>query len=364
MRRGFGHVFRKRARRGGAVVERPGWYIRYTDRRTGRRHEERGGATKREAERKLAQVEQRLWEETHLGRRRLVPGSLADFAPRALARLAAVVTPDTLRGYTKHLDELVAHFGEQQLALVRRDDAQRWITKIAQEDRGRWKHRGARLAPATLRRMVATARRVWFLAADEGLTTENPWSGLELPQVHARAVPYISAQDVRRLYDVVKRRWPRWWAATVVLGETGLRIGELLRVRRDDVLQDGAALLVRRTKTGSPRTIPLTAAARGALAQALAGTDGNALLFATRKQSRFFRVVRAAGLEIGLAGVGLHSLRHAFASGLADAGVPLHHAAELLGHRNLTVTQRYYRHLPAYAGASAVAALEKSRQGN
>ncbi len=48
-----------------------------------------------------------------------------------------------------------------------------------------------------------------------------------------------------------------------------------------------------------------------------------------------------ARINAGLKNVRMHDLRHTFASTLVNAGVPLHNIQLLLGHYNISVTQRY-----------------------
>ncbi len=42
----------------------------------------------------------------------------------------------------------------------------------------------------------------------------------------------------------------------------------------------------------------------------------------------------------------LHDLRHTFAARLLQAGVDLYKISKLLGHKDITVTQRYAHHCP------------------
>ena len=55
------------------------------------------------------------------------------------------------------------------------------------------------------------------------------------------------------------------------------------------------------------------------------------------------RAKKAAGLPADLR---IHDLRHSFASALANAGTPLNEIGTVLGHSQLSTTQRYAHHAP------------------
>lgn len=57
------------------------------------------------------------------------------------------------------------------------------------------------------------------------------------------------------------------------------------------------------------------------------------------------RVLKPAGAAAGVPGVRIHDLRHHHASVLLEAGTPIHHVAQRLGHRDATVTLSVYAHV-------------------
>lgn len=64
-------------------------------------------------------------------------------------------------------------------------------------------------------------------------------------------------------------------------------------------------------------------------------------------------VKKAAGLPDHIV---IHSLRHSFASALANSGIPLFEIGRVLGHSQLATTTRYAHHAPERLVATAAAA--------
>lgn len=144
---------------------------------------------------------------------------------------------------------------------------------------------------------------------------------------------------------------------------TGLRRGELLALRWQDVDLTRATLTVHGTssKSGQTRHVPLNTDAVSVLkawkgsvtpqpdAQMFGNRDGSAI--ADIKTAWLALVQAAKVLQFRF-----HDLRHTFASKLVMAGVDLNTVRELLGHADLKMTVRY-AHLAPEHKAAAVAKL-------
>jgi integrase len=138
---------------------------------------------------------------------------------------------------------------------------------------------------------------------------------------------------------------------------TGLRLGEVITLRWDDVDLDGRILFVRRglsageerlPKGGRPRVVPLSTPAMAALARLgtrdefIEATDyvlANRLgrrLDGSALRRRYKRACTAAGLRP----VRLHGLRHAAGSLVARTSDPVF-VRDFLGHSKLSTTDRY-----------------------
>jgi integrase len=126
---------------------------------------------------------------------------------------------------------------------------------------------------------------------------------------------------------------------------TGLRIGEALSLRWDDLNQLATKIYVRKSKT-RPRPVPLNVLAQSLLGELEARRGSNEFVFqsADRQEPivRPYRILKQAFKDSGLpSDFCAHSCRHVFATLAAQAGVPLYTISKLLGHASPTTTLRY-----------------------
>lgn len=135
---------------------------------------------------------------------------------------------------------------------------------------------------------------------------------------------------------------------TVAL-ETGLRKGDLLRLKWSSINLAEGLVSVRTGKTGQDVVIPMSRACREALEECKARPIVGRQVFVTEdgKPVSLGTVKRHFALAKRLAGITrrlrFHDLRHTFGSQLASAGVPLQVIAKVLGHSSIQMSERYAR---------------------
>lgn len=141
---------------------------------------------------------------------------------------------------------------------------------------------------------------------------------------------------------------------TVFLLDTGLRLGEALRLEVRDVPAGAGTGVVHvwESKADKPRSVPLTRRA----AEAVPGGRVGRVWRITK--SRYWHNLRRAMTLARIEGASIHTLRHTFASRLVQKGVPLASIQALLGHKCITTTMRY-AHISDANLADAVAVLEE-----
>jgi site-specific recombinase XerD len=206
-------------------------------------------------------------------------------------------------------------------------------------------------ATATLRRFFRDAHQEGWCKRDLApliLTPhlfryENVPSGPSWPDVKR----LVAATEGSSNKDLRNR------AMLLLLAVYGLRCGEIIGLRVNDLDWTRQVLLVRRIKTSRVQEYPLTRATAQAirryLKQGRPQTSRPELFLTLRAPFRplsggaVYEITEAlfTGLKIVSRKRGPHALRHACATHLLNSGLPLKAIGDHLGHLSLTTTQVY-----------------------
>ncbi len=159
---------------------------------------------------------------------------------------------------------------------------------------------------------------------------------------------YLTQDELRRFLAVIAD--PRDRLLFALVYQHGLRVGEVALLTRGDVDLERGRILIRRLKGGAWSEQPLFRDTAVLLTRHLATfeEEPGAALFpgrdgALRKrqiQARFVHYRDRAGLPAHLT---CHSLRHAIATHLLDAGAALEFVQDHLGHQSIRSTSIYAR---------------------
>ncbi len=209
----------------------------------------------------------------------------------------------------------------------------------------------AGLSARTAARRLSCLRQFHRFLLREGVRADDPTQLLDAPRLPRSLPKYLSEAELDALLAAAALRPGRSAAVAVAALEllyvTGLRVSELLGLRRA-ALADGTAMLAVRGKGGRERLVPLGGAARRAAAAMAEATD-SPWLFPGRDASRamtrqgFALLLKPVALAAGLdpARVSPHVLRHSFASHMLARGADLRSLQALLGHADISTTQIY-----------------------
>jgi site-specific recombinase XerD len=159
-------------------------------------------------------------------------------------------------------------------------------------------------------------------------------------------------------------------AVYFLLAHTGLRLSELIDLKRSDVDLVGGRLRVEDAKGRHDRVVYISATCVQAVTRYLAGqpaAPANApLVCHPTGQPVSYRWVQHEvyrwAEEAGVNGVSCHRLRHTFATRLVNLDVPVTTIQRLLGHHDLRTTQRYAHVMDKTAQQQYHAAMARIEQ--
>jgi integrase len=243
------------------------------------------------------------------------------------------------------------------------------------------------LSASTVRKIHDILRRGLAQAVDWHLTQRNVADVVKPPRPVPKEIVALSTDETRRLLDAAAE--DRLEALYVLAVHTGMRQGEMLALRWQDVDIENAVLSVRRTLTrrggkvafGEPKTkksrrsIRLTLQAVDALRAHLERQlrdmeilgdhyQDQGLIFTTDtgapinpsnlRQRSFTPLLKRAGLPH----MRFHDLRHTCATLLLSRGVHPKFAQELLGHATIAITLDTYSHVIPSMGDATAKAME------
>ena len=264
--------------------------------------------------------------------------------------------------------EFADRMGLDDPADVTRLHVRRWVAQLATRD----------LARATIARRVAALRRYFGWLQRRGVVSADPTVGLRAPAGGSR-LPRVLRQDELDVLldqppaavdDDPPHRRVRDDAVIELLYGSGLRVAEVCGLRADDVdLTAGTVrVLGKRSKW---RQVPLTPGAVEAI-DAWLRTGRAELATAQSPDDLVFLHLRGRALtprdcrrildRRAVDPTHPHALRHTFATHLLDGGADLRAVQELLGHSDLSTTQRY-THVSASRLQAVVAASHPRAKG-
>ena len=281
-----------------------------------------------------------------------MPSDLAQQIDHYLADLARRnSSPHTLRNYRTDLVEFVEYLSpggtppplpaELDLLVLRE-----WLAHLFD----------AQLEPVSIRRKLAAVRSLFKHMLREGVIAKNPARLVRTPKAPRKLPRVPTAEQTNHLVDSVgdnqlDRPFPeRDVLIFELLYGCGFRVSELAGLNLEDFDQSEQWIRVR-GKGSKERQVPYATKAAQALARFLprrvpARPGERALLINHHGQRLSTRGVRGivrlySTLLSGDATMHPHTLRHAYATHLLATGADLRAIQELLGHSQLSTTQKY-----------------------
>jgi integrase len=278
--------------------------------------------------------------------------SLADYAKQWLEVMRCRLRPTTFAGYELCLGRAVRMLGAVPVVRLTPQLIQACYAGLLAEG----------LSPRTVFHTHAVLHRALKQARNWGLTRGNPTELVSVPRPPYREMRALSKAQLEVLFET--SRETRWYPLWVLLGTTGLRIGEALGLKWSDVDLLAGRVQVRRAlqrqrgrglvfvepkSVTSRRCVELPQLAITVLAQQRLRVEGE-LVFPNRdgeptESSTVTEALKVALDRAGLPRIRVHDLRHTTATVLLEAGVHPKLVQHLLGHSTVALTLNTYSHV-------------------
>lgn len=254
----------------------------------------------------------------------------------------------TVLAYGKDIDQLIEFLGELKkahLAELTKEDIEAFMAKLLKNG----------YTPKSVSRKTNAVKTFFrFLKVNEYIT-DDPTLLVSHPRFETKPPRILSETEYRALRDAVQND-ARTYAIVEILLQTGMRIGELARLKMDDVRfgsgPRAGELRIAPFNRHPERTVPLNPRSQKALQSYLEGRPyrkgENVFITRTGKpllvrniRSTIKRYLELAGIEDAT----VNDLRHTFIAHHLKRGASLVLVSKIAGHRRISTTEKYLKHV-------------------
>ena len=303
------------------------WYIDFVFKR--KRVRESIGPSRKDAEKVIAKKKTEIVENKYLDiRKEPEPIRFHDFAKDYLQWSKANKKSSTHKREVSFMRQLEREFEKGTIQEITTWQIEKWKIR-----------RKGEIKPASVNRELGLLKSMFSKAIEWGKIKESPAKKVKFLKVNNNRLRYLMPEEIQNLLSNCAEHLK---PIVTVAVHTGMRKGELLSLKWDQVNFEQGVITLLETKNNERRDIPTDDTVKTTLNQlerkgpyVFCGNDG--LPFKYVDES-FTAAVRRSGIE----DFHFHDLRHTFASNLVmQEGVELNDVRELLGHKNISMTLRY-----------------------
>jgi integrase len=268
---------------------------------------------------------------------------LSQAATHYIDGLSGSVEPETLKEYRQSAETLVDGIGDKEVRNLTRADIRKWIAESS-------------LSKKRLDNLLIPLRGCLAQAVEDGILTKNPLAGFKFKRVGSpkKTIDPFTPDEVEALGQVSNGDLWTFWAWS------GLRSGEVIGLRWDDVDSDCAAVRVQRavrlgrekapkTSAGTRRLVLLLPAREQLHARRPSGVHGGDPVWTNPNTGAYWHEAKAlnrafqrACKEAGVRFRYVYQLRHSFASRALSSGENPLWVARYMGHTDVGMVQRHY----------------------
>ena len=206
-------------------------------------------------------------------------------------------------------------------------------------------------------RLISSIKKFFHFLEIEKLIEENPTDELEYPKIGLKIPETLTTIEIDSLINYFKNSKNnslRNSTITEVLYSCGVRVSELINIKISDIFFEDFLIKVN-GKGNKERFVPMSKLSKIMIKDYISSERFNIIpkkgyqdfLFLNNRGQSLTRVMIYTILNIAKKGLGFkkkispHLLRHSFATHLIENGADISSIQKMLGHTNITTTERY-----------------------
>lgn len=213
------------------------------------------------------------------------------------------------------------------------------------------------IKPSSQSRLISSLKNFFDYLIIEKIIFNNPINSIEYPKIATKIPETLSTQEIDKLIDYLKKSKKnslRNCTILEVLYSCGLRVSELTNLNISDIFFDDFLIKIL-GKGRKERFVPMSKIVKDMIKDYLNSERFNTItkkgfediLFLNNRGEKLTRVMIFTILNTAKKGTGIkkkvspHILRHSFATHLIENGADISSIQHMLGHTNITTTERY-----------------------
>lgn len=197
-----------------------------------------------------------------------------------------------------------------------------------------------KVSTATVNRDLACLKSIFNRAIEWKKAKDNPVRLVKLFRENNQRLRYLEKEEIIKLLDNCHNYLK---PIVIVALNTGMRRGEILKLKWHDIDFRRDIIYLHNTKNGEKREIPMNAEVRTTLIKVRKHPQ-SPYIFCNKTGNPFGDIKKSfltALTNSGIINFHFHDLRHTFASQMVMSGVDLNTVRELMGHKSIQMTLRY-----------------------
>lgn len=265
---------------------------------------------------------------------------------RAFLKLEKSLSENTLVAYMSDLQKLIDYSGNKSLTELKHEDLEEFLCQL----------RDLGISARSQARILSGIKSFYGFLLIEDFISADPTELIETPRLGKKLPEVLSVDEIDKLLagiDLSRKEGQRNKAMLETLYSCGLRVSELIGLKLSCCYFKEEYLLVE-GKGSKQRLVPISHKAIREISLWL--IDRNLLprqknqedfVFLNRRgyklsRSMVFKIIKEQALLAGInKNIGLHTLRHSFATHLLEGGANLRVIQQMLGHENIQTTEIY-----------------------